>query len=145
MTWLGLALATALAASADAPTVTVIVGATLVDGGGREAVEDSVVVLRGPVIAAVGDRMRTAIPKGASLIDGRRMWISPVTAEGAPGPSLQPAIAAILRGPTARVVAGQPAHLALLDADPRRDTPRATVKRIWTFGRARQLAAGERR
>ena len=51
--------------------VTVIVGATLVDGGGRAPVADSVIVVRGGVIAAVGDRVHTPIPKGASLIDGR--------------------------------------------------------------------------
>jgi hypothetical protein len=136
-------LAAALAGPADA--VTVIVGATLVDGGGRPPVTDSIVVVRGPVVAAVGDRMRTAIPKGASLVDGRRLWIAPVGADSAAGPALVPAIAAILRGPTARVVAGQPAHLALLDADPRRETPAPAVKRIWIAGQSREVTSGAAR
>jgi len=86
--------------------------------------------------------MRTPIPKGASLVDGRRMWIAPVAAESAAGPALVTAIATILRGPTARVLAGQPAHLALLEGDPRRDTPAAAVKRLWIAGQARDVTAG---
>ena len=123
----------------DHTAMTVIVGATLVDGGGRTPVADSVVVVRGAVIAAVGDRVHTPIPKGAALIDGRRSWIAPAPATG---PALPAAIAAIVRGPVARVQAGQPAHLALLDADPRRDggaPPR--VRRLWVAGMSRAIAA----
>ena len=64
-----------------AAAVTVIVGATLGDGGGRAPVADSIVVVRDGTIAAVGDRMHTAIPKGASLIDGRSTWIAPAPAQ----------------------------------------------------------------
>ena len=132
----------ALAGSPDTPAVTVIVGATLVDGGGRAPVADSIVVVRGTTIAAVGDRMHTAIPKGAVLVDGRRAWIAPAPPDAAPGHGLVPAIAAILHGPAARVIAGQPAHLALLDADPRRDGAPARVRRLWTAGKAREIPSG---
>ena len=130
-----------LAAGPEDAAVTVIVGATLVDGGGRAPVADSVVVVRGAVIAAVGDRVHTPIPKGAALVDGRRSWIAPAPARGA-GPALPAAIAGIVRGPTARVQAGQPAHLALLDADPRRDDGApARVRRLWISGKSRAIAA----
>ena len=120
--------------------VTVIVGATLVDGGGRAPVADSVIVVRGGVIAAVGDRVHTPIPKGASLIDGRRAWIVPAPAEPVPDESLTRAIGEILRGPVARVQVGQPAHLALLDGDPRRVEGAAPrVRRRWLSGQVRAL------
>ena len=131
--------APALAPSAPDP-ITVIVGATLVDGGGRAPVVDSVVVLRGATIVTVGDRMRTAIPKGAALVDGRRLWVAPAPATAVPAAALLPAIAEILRGPAARVVAGQPAHMALLASDPRAPVPAGAadpVRRVWTSGKAR--------
>jgi hypothetical protein len=120
-------------------SLTVIVGATLVDGGGRAPVADSVVVVRGAVIAAVGDRVHTPIPKGAVLVDGRRSWLAPAPAT--PGDGLARAIAAILRGPKARVQAGEPGNLALLDADPRRGAD-ARVQRLWIAGKSRALPAG---
>jgi hypothetical protein len=130
---------------ADA-VVTVIVGATLVDGGGRAPLADSIVVVRGGQIAAVGDRKHTPIPKGATLVEGRRLWIAPAPAAAAPGPALVPAIAALVRGPVARVVAGQPAHLALLDADPRRgDGAPARVRRLWISGISAEAAAEKAR
>jgi len=129
-------------AAADDTTVTVIVGATLVDGGGRPPVADSVVVVRGTVITAVGDRVHTPLPKGATLVDGRRLWIAPAPGTAATGAALTRAIAAIVRGPVARVLAGQPAHLALLDADPRRDDGGpARVRRHWISGKSREIAA----
>ena len=128
-----------LAAAPGDAALTVIVGATLVDGGGRAPVADSVVVVRGGMIAAVGDRVHTPIPKGAALVDGRRSWITPAPATG---PVLPAAIAAMLRGPIARVQAGQPAHLALLDADPRSaDGAPARVRRLWIAGKSRAPAA----
>jgi hypothetical protein len=125
-------------ATAGDATVTVIVGATLVDGGGRAPVADSVVVVRGTAIAAVGDRVHTPIPKGAALVDGRRRWLAPAPATAAP--ALVPAITALVRGPLARVQVGQPAHLALLDADPRADGTAARVRRHWISGRGREIA-----
>ena len=122
---------------ADDAALTVIVGATLVDAGGRPPVPDSVVVVRGAVIAAVGDRVQ----KGASLVDGRRSWIAPAPGTAASGAALTAAIAGVVRGPAARVLAGQPAHLALLDADPRRDDGApARVRRLWISGKSREIA-----
>lgn len=135
-----LALAVAAAMSAAPEPITVIVGATLLDGGGRPPVADSVIVLRGAAIATVGDRVRTAIPKGAALVDGRRLWVAPAPPAAVPVASLLPAIAEILRGPTARLVAGQPAHVALLAADPRSPVagdPVSRVRRLWTSGQGR--------
>jgi hypothetical protein len=120
----------------DDTAVTVIVGATLVDGGGRAPVADSVVIVRGAAIAAVGDRVHTPIPKGASLVDGRRSWIAPAPGTAMAAPALTRAIAGIVRGPTARVQVGQPAHLALLDGDPRRDDGAPSrVRRLWIAGK----------
>ena len=128
----------ALAGLTAGDPVTVIVGATLVDGGGRAPVADSVVVVRGASIVAVGDRVHTPSPKGATLVDGRRAWIAPAPAR--PGAALDRAIAALVRGTTARIVVGQPAHLALLDADPRRDDGGPIrVRRLWIAGRGRAI------
>jgi len=124
--------------------VTVIVGATLVDGGGRAPVADSVVVVRGAVIAAVGDRVHTPIPKGATLVDGRSAWIAPAPGAEAPVGTLATAIAALLRGPVARVQVGQPAHLALLDADPRRGAVPPRVRRLWIAGKGRSMLGASR-
>jgi hypothetical protein len=113
---------------ADGPT-TVIVGATLVDGGSAGAVADSVLIIRGGLITAVGDRIHTPIPKGVSLVDGRRAWLAPAPATGASESS----ISDLVRGPTARLKAGQPAHIALLESDPRLGPAR--IRRLWTAGR----------
>jgi hypothetical protein len=106
-------------------------------------VPDSIVVIRGTTIAAVGDRKHTPIPKGAALVDGRRAWIAPAPPDAGFGHALVPAIAGILRGRDARVVVGQPAHLALLDADPRREGAPARVRRLWVAGKARDNPPGE--
>jgi hypothetical protein len=116
------------AVAADGPA-TVIVGATLVDGGATAAVVDSVLIMRGGLITAVGDRIHTPIPKGASLVDGRRAWLAPAPASGASGES----ISALVRGPAARLLPGQPAHIALLATDPRGGP--AAMRRLWTAGR----------
>lgn len=144
-------LAFSLAALAAAvtpvtPAVTVIVGATLVDGGGRAPLADSIVVIRGTTIAAVGDRMRTPIPKGATLVDGRRLWLAPAAGGEVAAAALPPAIAVILRGADPRVAAGQPAHLALLDGDPRGEGgAKAAVRRRWIAGAAAETAPGAAR
>jgi hypothetical protein len=133
-------LAAALSAVPEAAPLTVIVGATLVDGGGRAPVADSIVVLRGAAIAAVGDRVRTPIPKGALLIDGRRLWVAPAPATAVPAAALLPAIAEILGGPEARVRSGLPAHVALLEGDPRTGASskdaKPRVRRLWIAGKA---------
>ncbi len=128
-----LLLALALAGAPLEP-VTVIVGATLVDGGGKAPLADAIVVLRGARIAEVGDRAHTAIPKGATLVDGRKAWVAPAP-EGREG-DLAASIAALVRGERARLRAGEPAHLALLDGDPRSGRPK--VRRAWVSGKRRE-------
>jgi hypothetical protein len=115
--------------AAPAP-LTVIVGATLVDAGGKAPLEDAIVVLRDGRIEAVGDRAHTPIPKGAALVDGRRAWVAPAPA--APGKDVTAEIVALLAGAEPRIRAGQPAHLALLSGDPRKG--RVEVKRRWAAG-----------
>ena len=45
-----------------------IVGATLIDGTGRAAVTDSVVVIRDGKFQEVGDRSKVSIPQGAEVV-----------------------------------------------------------------------------
>lgn len=62
------------AALADPPPrVTAYVGATLIDGTGAEARPDTVLIVRGDRIEAVGERGRLPIPAGAAIVrlDGR--------------------------------------------------------------------------
>ena len=121
----------AMLASGAAPApLTVVVGATLVDAGGRAPLEDAIVVLRDGRIEAVGDRAHTAIPKGAALVDGRRAWIAPAPA--APGKDVEAEIVALLAGAEPRLRPGQPAHLALLSGDPRKG--KVEIKRRWAAG-----------
>ena len=122
-----------LALGAAPAPLTVIVGATVVDAGGKAPREDAIVVIRDGRIAAVGDRAHTAIPKGAALVDGRRAWIAPAPA--APGKDVQAEIVALLAGAGPRIRPGQPAHLALLSGDPRKG--RVEVRRVWSGGVAR--------
>jgi imidazolonepropionase-like amidohydrolase len=55
----------------------VIVGATLIDGTGAPALADSVVVMDGTRIQAVGTRAQVAIPPEATLVDARGKWLVP--------------------------------------------------------------------
>lgn len=80
----GAALGTAvlLAAAAPAPPVApasgfAIVGATLFDGTGAPPRPDSVIVVQGDRIKAVGSRAEVALPKGLPLADGRGRWVMP--------------------------------------------------------------------
>ena len=59
------------------PTVTAVVGATLIDGNGGTPVTDAVVVITGNRITAVGTRASTPVPKGAKVIDGAGKWLVP--------------------------------------------------------------------
>ena len=127
---LAAAIFTVLALGAASAPLTVVVGATLVDAGGKAPLEDAIVVIRDRRIEAVGDRAHTAVPKGAALVDGRRAWIAPAPA--APGKDVQAEIVALLAGAEARLRPGQPAHLALLSGDPRRG--KIEVKRRWAAG-----------
>src|ERR1051325_10624506 len=55
----------------------VILGATLIDGSGRAPIKDSVVVIRGDSVVAVGRRNQVRIPKDARVIDARGMVVAP--------------------------------------------------------------------
>ena len=54
-----------------------ILGAKLVDGTGGEPIEDSVVVIEGARIQAVGSRAETPVPKGGEIIDGIGKTVMP--------------------------------------------------------------------
>ena len=60
------------------------------------------------------------------------------------GEALLRAIAALARSPAARLAVGQPGHIALLDADPRRDDARARVRRLWVSGQPREIVGAVR-
>jgi hypothetical protein len=102
---LAVLVAATLAACAPPPGPTVIVGATAVSDRGH--VPDSVIILDGPTVAALGTRVETAIPKGARLVDGRGSYAV------APG------------GPLA---AGRPADFLLVTDPTKLDAPRAVVR-----------------
>ena len=63
--------------SASMPAVTAIVGGRLIDGTGRPAVENSVVVLREGKIVAAGPASSTPIPDGAQVVDARGKSVLP--------------------------------------------------------------------
>lgn len=54
-----------------------ITGATLIDGTGKPAIPDAVVVIEGDRIVAAGARSEVKIPKGANVIDARGKTIMP--------------------------------------------------------------------
>jgi N-acyl-D-amino-acid deacylase len=54
-----------------------IVGATLIDGSGRAALINSVVVLKSDSIIAVGKRSQVRIPAGARVIEARGLVVAP--------------------------------------------------------------------
>ena len=58
-------------------SVIAIVGATLIDGRGGPAVPDSVVLVRGAQITAVGKRTSIGIPPGAELVDANGLTLLP--------------------------------------------------------------------
>lgn len=49
----------------------------MIDGSGRQPIKDSVVIIQGDLITAVGTRARIKIPAGAQLIDARGLVLSP--------------------------------------------------------------------
>src|SRR5262245_5825077 len=57
--------------------IIVLLGATLIDGSGRMPLQNSVVVIKGDSIVAVGSRGRVSIPAGARVIDARGLVVAP--------------------------------------------------------------------
>ena len=60
-----------------ATSVIAIVGATLIDGRGGPAISDSVVLVRGERIEAVGTRASVKLPPEAELIDAKGLTLLP--------------------------------------------------------------------
>jgi len=60
----------------------VVVGATLIDGTGRAAVADSIVVIRNGKFQVVGERDKVSIPQGADVIDAKGKSILPGLIDG---------------------------------------------------------------
>jgi len=63
--------------AAVAPQTVAIVGATLIDGNGGPAVPDSVVVVTGNKITAIGPRASVKIPSGARVVDAKGKFVTP--------------------------------------------------------------------
>src|SRR5262249_39657452 len=58
-------------------SVIAIVGANLIDGRGGAVVTDSVVVIRGDRIVAVGGRSSVKVPAGTDVIDAKGLTLLP--------------------------------------------------------------------
>jgi imidazolonepropionase-like amidohydrolase len=69
--------APALCFGADQPAVLAIVGGMLVDGNGGPPLHDSVVVVKGSTIVALGARGTVSVPNSAKVIDARGMTVMP--------------------------------------------------------------------
>ncbi len=66
------------ALAAEAPhSARAFVGATLIDGTGRPAVRDSVVLVSGGRIACAGARAACPIPDGVAVTDLKGLWMTP--------------------------------------------------------------------
>jgi imidazolonepropionase-like amidohydrolase len=72
-----LMIALACGRTASADPVTVITGATVIDGTGGAPVNDAVIVIDGRKITAAGPRGRVSIPTGAKEINARGKFIIP--------------------------------------------------------------------
>ena len=64
------------------PRPVAVVGGTLIDGTGRPALEDAVVVFSGGRIQEVGKRGEVTIPRGAQVIDAKGKTILPGLIDG---------------------------------------------------------------
>ena len=62
---------------AESP-VKAIVGGRLIDGTGREPVDDTVILIAGDTIVDVGPRHSVEIPAGSEMIDISGMTVIPV-------------------------------------------------------------------
>ena len=79
------ALGMGLGADAQGQGALVIQGGTLVDGNGGPPVANSVIVIQGNRIAAVGRAGQVQIPAGARTIDATGKWITPGLIDGMAG------------------------------------------------------------
>ncbi|MSP39169.1 MAG: hypothetical protein EXR70_11820 [Deltaproteobacteria bacterium] len=71
------------ACSATAPSRPIVIqGGTLIDGTGRAAIADSVIVIRDGKFAAVGKRGEVAIPQDAESIDAKGKTVLPGLIDG---------------------------------------------------------------
>ena len=80
-----LAIAMFLVTSSPAWTQTrpiVLQGGTVIDGTGRPAVEDAVIVFQGGLIREIGKRGEVTIPQGAEVIDAKGKSILPGLIDG---------------------------------------------------------------
>jgi imidazolonepropionase-like amidohydrolase len=68
-------------ANAQTNNIKVISGATVFDGTGRPAVEDTVIIIEGSRIKQVGPRQKVRIPRGAQVIDARGKYVIPGLAD----------------------------------------------------------------
>jgi N-acyl-D-amino-acid deacylase len=57
--------------------IIVLLGATLIDGSGRAPLRNSVVIIEGDSIVAVGTRGRVRVPSNARVIDARGLVVAP--------------------------------------------------------------------
>ena len=73
----GTLVAAAVAPPARVPSGFAIVGATVIDGTGGPARPDTVVVVEGERIKAVGSRAEVPLAKGLRIVDGRGRWVMP--------------------------------------------------------------------
>jgi imidazolonepropionase-like amidohydrolase len=64
-------------AQPPAASTVAIVGATLIDGRGGPAILDSVVIIRGDRIAAVGKRTSVTIPPGSQVVEANGLTLLP--------------------------------------------------------------------
>jgi imidazolonepropionase-like amidohydrolase len=63
--------------TAQPASVTAIVGGRLIDGTGKPAIENSVVILKGGKIAAMGSAASTPVPEGAQVVDAQGKSVLP--------------------------------------------------------------------
>jgi N-acyl-D-amino-acid deacylase len=68
---------TTSSSESTSPAVIAITGATLVDGSGRESLKDSVVIIKGDLIEAVGKRNQIKVPDGAYVIEASGSVVAP--------------------------------------------------------------------
>ena len=77
VTCLFLALPRAQVQRSDSRAVTAIVGGTLIDGTGKQPIQDSVVVIEGNTFKSVGEKGKVSYPQSAKTIDAAGKFIIP--------------------------------------------------------------------